>query len=203
MVTEILLSPVAYLKILMHSYRFWNENIKEKKRAYIYGVLIGYVEKDIRYITNYIPLLHSKYDIDLERKHSIFMKIDKINQEMAMQQNPDFIIGWVKSLNKEDVVISPIDKKNQIYLQTAYHKNAITLFLLIPTLEYDWGISFRSFDSLLSEIDESSLMYDLDWNFDEPEDIDDLFGILKHLHLVKEKKIPLIKEYKEVLLKFK
>jgi len=201
MVSEIFLSPIAYLKVIMHSYRFWNNNINENKRFFIYGVLIGYFEKNKRYITNYIPLLHSKSIIDFERKHSIFMKIDKINQELIMQQNPDYVLGWVRSINKEDVEITPIDKKNQIYLQTAYNKKAVSLFVLIPNLEYDWGITFRAFDSLISEIDESSQMYDIEWEFDEPEKISDLFDILKHLHSVKNKNKPLIMEYKEVFVK--
>ncbi|MBD3350247.1 MAG: hypothetical protein GF364_02060 [Candidatus Lokiarchaeota archaeon] len=197
---DVILNPVAYIKILMHTKRFWNENINEKKRALAYGVLTGYVKDKVRHITDYIPLLHSKYEIDFEKKHSIFMKIDSLNQDLARQAYRDYIVGWVKATNSDDVDVTRTDKKNQLYLQTTYNESAVTIFILIPLLEYDWGISVRGFIDPISTLDLNSLVIDLDWDFDDGADIDRILDLLRDLHKIKKNKSTLIKEYKEVTI---
>ena len=63
-VNDVLIDPIAYLKILQHTKRFWNDKIPEEKRQFIYGALSGYVEDGVRYVLDYIPLFHSKHELD-------------------------------------------------------------------------------------------------------------------------------------------
>lgn len=200
-IAEVKLNPAAYLKIILHTKRFWNEKIPDERRNLIYGVLIGYCEDDVRYILDYIPLFHSPFELDLEKKHSLFMKMDSLNQDLATKEVHDYIVGWVRSVNTDYPDITVVDKKNQIYLQTAYQEQAVTMFVLIPTLSYDFGISIRGFVDPISTLDNNSLLIDFDWKFDEPIDIDDLFWIVKDLYDTSQTNKPLIKEYKEVSIK--
>lgn len=197
---DVLISPIAYLKIVMHTKRFWNPTITEEKRSYVYGVLIGYVENNIRNVIDYIPLMHSKNEIDFEKKHSVFMKINNLNSDLSKLVNKDYIIGWVRSSNKDDSEITAIDKKNQLYLQTAYCKHAILIQVLNNSLDYDWAISTWGFDGLISTLDQNSLIVNLNWEFDELENIDDLFDLVKDLNVAYTTKRPIIKEFKEVLM---
>lgn len=197
---DVLISPIAYLKIVMHTKRFWNPTISEEKRSFIYGVLTGYVENNIRNIIDYIPLMHSKYLIDFEKKHSVFMKINNLNSDLSKLAYKDYIIGWVRSSDKDDAEITSIDKKNQLYLQTAYCKNAILIQVLNNSLDYDWAISTWGYEGLISTLDQNSLMINLNWEFDELENIDDLFDLLKELNIAYTTKRPIIKEFKEVLM---
>lgn len=199
-IAEVKLDPAAYLKIIMHTKRFWNEKIPDERRNLVYGTLIGYVDEGVRYILDYIPLFHSPYELDLEKKHSLFMKMDSLNQDLASQEVHDHIIGWVRSVNTDYPEITSVDKKNQIYFQTAYHPEAVTAFVLVPTLDYDFGLSIRGFVDPISTLDTNSLLIDFEWEFDEPLDIDDLFWIVKDLYDSSQTNKPLIKEYKEVLI---
>jgi hypothetical protein len=198
---DVLISPIAYLKIVMHTKRFWNTTIHEEKRNFTYGVLTGYVENGVRNVIDYIPLMHSKHEIDFEKKHSIFMKINNLNQDLAKLVNKDYIIGWVRSSNKEDAEITTVDKKNQLYIQTTYQKNAVLVVVLNNSLDYDWAISTWGYEGLISTLDQnSSLMINLNWEFDELENLDDLFTLLKDLNVANNTKRPIIKEFKEVLM---
>ncbi|MHA1820338.1 MAG: hypothetical protein ACTSU2_08050 [Promethearchaeota archaeon] len=194
---DVMLDPVCYLKIIMHTKRFWNDKIPENKRQFIYGVAIGYVEEGVRYLVDYIPLFHSKHPLDFEKKHSIFMKLDKINAELANSEEPDQILALVHSVNEDELNVTEVDKKNQLYLQTAYNANAVSLFVLIPNLAWDFAIETRGYIDLLCTLDMNSIMADLNWDFDEIIDIDDLFDLVRDLTT---KKKPIIKEYGEVII---
>jgi hypothetical protein len=197
---DLLIDPVAYLKIVMHLKRFNNETLPEEKRQQIYGVLVGYVDEkeNIRHVINYIPLLHSPLELDFEKKHSVFMKIEKINKQLLEEQEPDYFVGWVRSTSKEEIAITDTDKKNQLYLQTAYEKDAVLIIVSIPSLEYDNGIEVKGYVDKIFTLDNSSILADLNWDFDDTADIDSLFTLLKDIHKIKGTKLPIIKEFGEI-----
>ena len=196
-----MIDPIAYLKILLHTKRFWNDTIPEEKRQYVYGALVGYVEEGVRYVLDYVPLFHSKNELDFEKKHSFFMKLDKLNKNLASQEEPDYIVGWIRSSNKDELEISEIDKKNQIYLQTAYQDKGILITVLIPTLEYDYGIEVNGFIDEIYTLDTNSILAGLDWDYDEIADVDELFKMVVDLDSKRGKSTPIIKELGEVSIK--
>ena len=185
---EIKLSPLAYIDIFRHC------KIAASESHLIYGLLTGYVEDNIPFVKSYIPLSHtSGKGVDFEMRHEIFQKIEEFNNAHF---DPDYIsdqiVGWVRSFPSESFNVSNIDKKNQIYLQVSYNANAFALF--IPANGDQYGMAVKKFTAPLPEIDDSAPLEEIDWNFGEIEDLDDLFNLVINLQIGKNEKKPLISE---------
>ncbi len=185
---EIKINPLAYLKLLMHAKAFANDE------CFIYGLLTGYVEDEKVYPQDYIPLSHSYQNpIDFELKHEIFGQIDSFNEE---NYDPNYIydqvVGWVRSGAPGNNQILESDRKNQEYIQTAYCEYAIALFGP-PTFD-QYEMTVKKLKGSLPEIDSNSSFEDVDWNFGEIEDIDNLFELVLNLQKSRNEKAPLIEE---------
>lgn len=193
---EIKLSPLAYLDIVRHIIRFNHENIPEKERQMVYGLLVGFVENGIPHITKYLPLLHSQSALDFEMNHGVFRFADKFN---ADHHDPkylsDEILGFVRSFSTENIEIGGIDKKNLLYFQTAYSDSAL-LFALNSSAD-QYSMQIKHYHGVLPELDESSELEDVSWNFSDIEDLDELFKMVMQIQINRETKSPLIKEVNE------
>jgi hypothetical protein len=194
--TEIKLSPLAYLDIVRHVIRFNHENIPEKDRQNVYGLLVGFVENGIPYITKYLPMLHSPTPIDFEMIHQIFRYADKYNTDHHdAKYISDEILGFVRSFCSENIEIGGVDKKNLLYFQTAYSDSALIFALNNSADQYSMQI--KHYHGALPELDESSELEDVSWNFNEIDDLDELFKMVLQIQTNREAKAPLIKEASE------
>ncbi len=185
---EIKINPLAYLKIYKHSKRYARDD------RFIYGLLTGYIEEGKVYPQDYLPLSHSyQQPIDFELKHEIFHQIESFNQA---HYDPEFIydqiVGWVRTTKPGNTQPNETDKKNQIYIQTAYCDQAIAMFL--PPNADQYEMSIKKLKGELPEIDKESRFEEVDWNFGEIEDIDNLFQLVIDLQTGRKKEKPLIQE---------
>jgi proteasome lid subunit RPN8/RPN11 len=184
---EIKLAPMAYLDIYRHC------TAKANNESLIYGILTGYVDDNVPYIKKYIPYSHYESELDFETKHEFFLQADRFNEE---NYDPEFIsdeiLGWVRSYPTDDIEPSEIDRKNHVYFQTAYSKNAIAMFM--PPNADQYVMQVKNFKDSLPEIDITSPFEDIDWNFDEIDDLDDLFRFVLNLQINRKTNQPLIDE---------
>ncbi len=189
---EIKFSPIAYIDIVRHIQRFNHEGFAENDRRMIYGLLVGRVEDSTPCITKFIPLLHVASPLDFESNHQIFQIADKYNSDHA---DSDTIMGWVRSYPSENITISSVDKKNLLYFQTAYSDAAV--MLAFDNTGDQYAMQVKHFNAPLPEVDESSELEDIAWNFSDVEDLDDILKIIINIQRNRETKGPLIKEFNE------
>jgi hypothetical protein len=184
---EVKLSPLAYLDIFRHC------TAKATDTANIFGLLAGTLDEGVLLIKSYIPLSNANNAIDFEKIHQIFQNIDQFNQEHHDSDYvSDEIVGWVRSFSTEDFQITETERKNQVYLQTAYCDKGVALF--IPKTGDQYGMQLKFFKDPITEIDLTSQFEDIDWNFGEIEDLDDLFSLIIELNQKRKDKAPLIEE---------
>jgi len=193
---EIKLSPLAYLDMVRHVVRFNHDDIPEKERQNVYGLLVGFVENGIPHITKYLPMLHSQSTIDFELNHGIFRYADKYNTD---HHDPNYIsdeiLGFVRSYCTENIEISGIDKKNLLYFQTAYNDSALIFALNNAADQYSMQI--KHYHGALPELDETLELEDVSWNFNEIDDLEQLFKMVLQIQINREAKAPVIKEANE------
>ncbi len=208
MTSSVKLEPIAYITILKHLKKVeldlkasMVENPDEPKDLppfLIYGFLLGFIEDETCIINEYVPIMNVEKEIDFEMLHKMFHIADKVNEDKF---DPDYvseqIVGWVHSTTKDSVQYTPTDIKNHIYIQTAYNPNAV--LLLVPRSGDQFSMEFRSFRDKIFEIDETSPFSEIEWNFKEVEDIDQIFQVVVDIYRYKYKKVPIIKEYSEIL----
>ena len=194
---EIKFNPLAYINIVRHAL-IKPETPDLKHPTYlIYGLLTGSVENDQVLVKSYLPLFHTNNVVNFESRHDIFKYADNYNAE---HYDPDYqndiILGYVRSGPKEgdpeEVNVTNVDKTNLLYFQTAYSENAVVICL--PADGDQYNIKVKRFKGQLAEIDLDSELMDVDWNFGEFEDLDELFKIVLDLNLDRVKKKPLISE---------
>ncbi len=185
---EVKINPLAYVKVYQHAKVFARDD------RFIYGLLTGYVEDEKPYPQDYIPLSHSYGEpIDFELKHEIFAQIEAFNKEhYDPQYIYDQIVGWVRSCPLGAIEPSDIDKNNHMYIQTAYCEQAVAIF--IPPTADQYEMSLKRLKGVLPEIDKNSIFEEVDWNFGEIEDLDNLFQTIITLQRKRKKKAPLMEE---------
>ena len=210
MTTSVKLEPIAYISILKHlkkveldlkeSMKDIPNETKEIPPFLIYGFLIGTIEDESCIVSEYVPVMNVDKEIDFEMLHKMFYLADKVNED---KYDPEYvseqIVGWVHSSFKDSVQYTQTDIKNHIYMQTAYNANAV--LLLVPRNGDQFSMEFRSFRDKIFEIDETSPFSEIEWNFKDVDDIDQIFQTVVDIYRYKYKKIPFIKEFAELLEK--
>jgi hypothetical protein len=195
---EIKLAPLAYIDIVRHIQRFNHENVPVEQQQTLYGLVAGRVVNGNPTITKYFPLLHINKDsvLDFESHHEFFKFSDKFN---ADHFNPKFtsdeILGWVRTFPAENFGLGNQDKKNMLYFQTAYNENAI--FIALDHTGDQYQMQMKHFKGPLPELDETTEIEDISWNFGEIDDIDDLFSTVLQIQSSRDQKAQLIKEVNE------
>jgi hypothetical protein len=185
-VSDLKFSPIAYLDIVRHIQRFNHEGTPDAEKRLVYGLLIGHVEENAPLITKFIPILHTPSPLDFETNHQFFQIADKYQ---------DDVIGWARSYPSDNLTISPIDKKNLLYFQTAYSEASV--MLAFDSTGDQYSMLVKHFKGPLPELDESSELEDMAWNFSDIEDLDDIFKVVFNIQQNREEKKPLIKELNE------
>jgi hypothetical protein len=189
---EIKLSPLAYIDIVRHAHIRPETPDLQKPKYLIYGLLVGSIEEGQAVIKSYIPLFHTEQIVDFEARHSIFHYADRYNSEhYDSEYQTNGIIGFVRSGGAEES-FTPIDKTNLLYLQTAYSDRAIAVY--VPPDGDQYSMKIKHLKGALAELDIDSEMEDVDWNFAEFEDIDDVFKLVLTLMTNRKKKLPITKE---------
>jgi len=208
MTSSVKLEPIAYISILKHLKKVeldLKESMKDSPNEnneipplLIYGFLLGSIEEETCIVSEYVPVMNFDKEIDFEMLHKMFYLADKVNED---KYDPEYvseqIVGWVHSSFKDSVQYTQTDIKNHIYIQTAYNPNAV--LLLVPRNGDQFSMEFRTFRDKIFEIDETSPFSEIEWNFKEVEDIDQIFQTVVDIYRYKYKKIPLIKEFVEII----
>ncbi len=201
MVNNIKLEPVAYLQIFKHVKMNHMQTEKSaqsedplEEYPLMYGLLIGYVEENTVIVTEYVPLFRSPQPVDFEIKHPIFHVVEETNEELYDPNYlSDQVVGWVRSALDEDVICTGLDIKNHLYIQTAYNSQGVCL--LLPASGDQYLMEFRTFKDRLCELDESSQLTEIDWDFKNVEDIDRLFELVPQIYAARRGSKPLTEEY--------
>jgi hypothetical protein len=194
---EIKISPLAYIDIVRHA--FISPDIQDLKSpaALIYGLLAGSVENGKAIIKSYIPLFHIPQSISFETNHKVFQYADQYNAE---HYDPEYqsngILGYLRSGPAEET-FQPVDKSNLLYFQTGYSDNAVAIY--IPPDGDQYSIQIKRLKGPLPELDLDSELEDVDWNFDEFDDIDELFKLVLNLNSKRRNHELIINEIEKTL----
>jgi proteasome lid subunit RPN8/RPN11 len=208
MTSNVKLEPMAYVTMLKHLKKNQldmkanlapgEKHEEDSSPMLIYGFLLGFVEEDVCTITEYVPIMSVDKEIDFEVLHKMFHIADRVNED---RYDPEYIseqiVGWVHSSEKDSVQYNQLDIKNHIYIQTAYNANAV--LLLLPCSGDQYSMEFRSFRDKIYEIDETSPFSEIDWNFKDVDDIDEVFQTVVDIYRWKYRKSPILKEFTEIL----
>lgn len=110
------ISSTAYLNLLLHVFRFWSKNPSDERKL-VYGLLVGYIEDNIRYVTKITPLLHQD-NRNLEMDSQFMKQVGKINRQEQENNQINEVIGWYRSSN-DGIKFAARDIKNHIIFQEA------------------------------------------------------------------------------------
>ncbi|MFX1233920.1 MAG: Mov34/MPN/PAD-1 family protein, partial [Promethearchaeota archaeon] len=122
---EIISKPViikaeAYKTIILYASRYANQAIPPKDWKEIYGILTGYSDNDFVYVEKAHALTFGHdTDVSLDERHYIF--IDEIQQQLDMEGEGQFIVGWFHSHPGLSLFFSYVDLINQLGFQAKYN----------------------------------------------------------------------------------
>lgn len=108
------ISGSAFLKLILHVFRFWSNKSKGEKKI-VFGLLLGSIEENTRKIGKTVPLLH-RDNKDLEMDDKFMKQVKSIDRAEMENNSPYEIIGWYRS-STDGVKFSARDIKNQIKFQ--------------------------------------------------------------------------------------
>lgn len=122
---EIISKPViikaeAYKTIILYASRYANQAIPPEDWKEIYGILTGYSDNDFVYVEKAHALTFGHdTDVSLDERHYIF--IDEIQQQLDMEGEGQFIVGWFHSHPGLSLFFSYVDLINQLGFQAKYN----------------------------------------------------------------------------------
>jgi len=108
------ISSSAFLNLLLHVFRFWSKNPTGEKKV-VFGVLLGYIEGDTRYIKKVAPLLHQD-NRNFVMDEDFMKNVGKINKKELDSGSVNEVIGWYRSTN-DGIKFTARDIKNHINFQ--------------------------------------------------------------------------------------
>jgi hypothetical protein len=108
------ISSVAYLNLLLHIFRFWSIKPTGDKQI-AYGLLIGNIEKNTRYVRKIAPILHRE-NRNLEMDDKFMKQVGTINRRELENNSTNEVIGWYRSSN-DGIKFTARDIKNHIKFQ--------------------------------------------------------------------------------------
>ncbi len=119
------ISSTAFLNLLIHTFRFWSKTMIGERKI-VYGLLIGYIEGNIRFVKKISPISHQD-NRNLEMDDKFMKQVGKINK-MELENNSTYeVIGWYRSSN-DGIKFSARDIKNHIQFQE-FNSKFISLIL--------------------------------------------------------------------------
>ncbi len=104
----------AFLQLLLHVFRFWNEKVPSENKT-VYGLLLGSIEGDHRVIKKIVSMFHTdnkNYEMDAK----FIKQVGEVNGKEIENNSTDEVIGWYRSSN-EGIKFTARDIKNQIKFQ--------------------------------------------------------------------------------------
>ncbi|TXT59048.1 MAG: hypothetical protein BAJALOKI2v1_260017 [Promethearchaeota archaeon] len=112
----VVIKAEAYKTIILYASRYANKSIPKEEWKEIYGILVGYSDKDYVYVERAEGLTfgHST-DVQLDERHYVF--IDEIQQKLDKEKKDFYIIGWFHSHPGLGLFFSYIDLINQLGFQ--------------------------------------------------------------------------------------
>ena len=133
------IKPSAFMKIALHTFRFWISK-KNPENQMVIGLLLGYIEENTRFVVDVIPFTHtSKRSFEMDDK--FIAKIGQINKQQLELNSMNEVIGWYRSTNDE-IRFRAQDIKNHIKFQNF---NSQFIGLIFNPVEYlepdDYGFS--------------------------------------------------------------
>ncbi|MFO8017381.1 MAG: hypothetical protein R6U96_02000 [Promethearchaeia archaeon] len=108
------IKPSAFMKIALHTFRFWVSNNSSDNEMVI-GLLLGYLEEDTRHVEDAIPFTHTQ-NRNIEMDDEFMAKIGQINKQQLEINSINEVIGWYRSTN-DKIRFSARDIKNHIQFQ--------------------------------------------------------------------------------------
>ncbi|MHA1293551.1 MAG: hypothetical protein ACTSQJ_12910 [Promethearchaeota archaeon] len=190
----VIISGSAFLNLLLHAFRFWSENPSEEKNI-VYGLLLGFIENNTRYIKKIVPILHTnKKTIDMDDKFKKQVgNVNRIEQEKGSMNE---VIGWYKS-SFDGIKFLARDIKNHIWFQE-YSSKFIALIFdpnnYNPPDSYGFSVFRLKGDKYYNMMTD---YYKIPWEISDIEDIHTIIGDFKKFIKNYFLNIPLIKEINE------
>ncbi|MGV9205813.1 MAG: hypothetical protein ACOC44_17525 [Promethearchaeia archaeon] len=108
------IKPSAFMKIALHTFRFW-QSPNSPKNQMVVGLLLGYLEDTIRHVEDVVPFTHTEkrsYEMD----DKFMAQIGQINKQQLELNSVNEVIGWYRSTN-EKIRFRARDIKNHIKFQ--------------------------------------------------------------------------------------
>jgi hypothetical protein len=170
------ISSTAFLDLLLHVFRFWSKNLTGERKI-VYGLLVGNIEENTRYVKKIKPILHQD-SRNLEMDAKFMKQVGRINRQEQENNQINEVIGWYRSSN-DGIKFAARDIKNHITFQEA-HPQFIGL-ILDPAIYLDpdeFGFSvFRlegdKYYNMMTDY------YKLPWEIEEIEEPQEIISAFK------------------------
>ena len=122
MTGKVILDKAIYRLIIASCTRFANARIPEDDWGEIYGILIGYIDRQKNIIiTEAYPITHTmqkQYLLKVSYDNPDYVDAALIEEEACTREPPQFIVGWFHSHPGIKVMFSSDDIRNQLGFQT-------------------------------------------------------------------------------------
>ncbi len=115
----VIIQASAYKSVVLYASRYANPSIPQPEWKEIYGIMIGYIEKEKNkvIVTRCEPLTFGEAtDVQLRSEH--YVQIDEIQTRLEQEGKGEWIVGWWHSHPGLTLFFSYIDLLNQLYFQS-------------------------------------------------------------------------------------
>ncbi len=115
----VVIQASAYKSVVLYASRYANPSIPQPDWKEIYGIMIGYIEKQKNkvIVTRCEPLTFGEAtDVQLRAEH--YVQIDDIQNRLEQEGKGEWIVGWWHSHPGLTLFFSYIDLLNQLYFQS-------------------------------------------------------------------------------------
>ncbi len=191
------IKPEAFVTLILHTFRFWPIEKRNGDRAIAFGLLIGYIDGNTRFINKIQPICHNKEN-DYSMDDRFLKFIQDINSREFEMGGLNEVIGWYRS-SDQGIKFSATDIKNHLNFQSKNSK-FITLIFDQETFlkrEGQYGFSiFRlkgeNYYNIMSDY------YKIAWEIGTIEDTDQIIANFRNYIRNFYENKPLITEIDEI-----
>ena len=188
------ISSSAFLNLLLHVFRFWSKNLSGERKV-VYGLLIGYIEENTRFVKKVAPILHQD-NRNLEMDGRFMKQVGRINRQEQENNQINEVIGWYRSSN-DGIKFAARDIKNHIIFQEADPKFIGLIFdpqIYLDPNEFGFSVFRLEGDKYYNMMTD---YYKIPWEIEPIEDPQEIISTFKSYVKNYFLDIPLIKEVDE------
>lgn len=120
------INPDVFIKIILHTFRYWPVNGNGGEKAMVFGLLLGRIEGNTRVIKKIEPITHQK-ESEFEMDEEFLKNIEDINRREFEMGALSEVVGWYRS-SDQGIKFSAKDIKNHLNFQSKNSKYIALIF---------------------------------------------------------------------------